>query len=147
MAILTEKRVLLNAHPQTKEEAIRLAGDLLVQDGCVAPEYIEGMLARERIMSTYLGNGVAIPHGQFDDREYIYCTGISVVQVPGGVEWEPGEKAYLVVGIAASKDEHVNVLANLADAVEDEAVVQELIRTTDPHMILRVLDRKRDNAE
>ncbi|RME12412.1 MAG: phosphoenolpyruvate-dependent sugar phosphotransferase system EIIA 2 [Ardenticatenia bacterium] len=140
MAILTAERIQLHAAPQSKEEAIRLVGELLVRDGCVAPEYVEGMLAREKIMSTYLGNGVAIPHGQFENREHIYRSGISVVQVPQGVEWEPGEKAYLIVGIAATSDEHVAVLANLAEAIEDESVVQEMVQTDDPEVILRILN-------
>jgi mannitol PTS system EIIA component len=97
------------------------------------------MLAREETMSTYLGNGVAIPHGQYDNRADILQTGISVLQLPDGVEWEDGEKAYLVIGIAASSDEHVGVLANLAEVIEDEAMTQALITTTDPELILAQL--------
>lgn len=143
MSILTLDRILLRATATSKEQAIRLAGQLLVAGGCVAPAYVEGMLAREETMSTYLGNGVAIPHGQFDNRQQIYQTAISVVQVPQGVEWEPGEKAYLVVGIAASSDEHVSVLANLADAVEDETLTRQLIETEDPQVILQILGAER----
>lgn len=143
MPILTRSRIRLNASPKSKEEAIRMAGDLLVQDGCVAPEYVEGMLAREQTMSTYLGNGVAIPHGQFDNRQQIFKTGISVVQVPQGVEWEPGELAHLIVGIAAFADEHVSVLANLADAIEDEDITRQMSETTDPQVILQVLSAER----
>ncbi len=94
------------------------------------------MLAREETMSTYLGNGVSIPHGTFDNREQIRQTGISVLQLPAGVEWEDGEKAYLVIGIAASSDEHVGVLANLAEVIEDEDITQLLITTSDPQVIL-----------
>ena len=103
-----------------KADAIRQAGQLLVDSGCVKAGYVEGMLAREETMSTYLGNGVSIPHGQYDNREDILQTGISVLQVPAGVEWEDGEKAYLIIGIAASSDEHIGVLSNLAEVIEDE---------------------------
>ncbi|MDW8317040.1 MAG: PTS sugar transporter subunit IIA, partial [Anaerolineae bacterium] len=117
MDILTLDRIRLQATAADKTDAIRQAGELLVRGGCVEPPYIEGMLAREAIMSTYLGNGVAIPHGQNDDRPYILRTGVSVLQVPEGVEWEDGERAYLIIGIAATADEHVGVLANLAEVV------------------------------
>lgn len=92
-------------------------------------------------MSTYVGNGVAIPHGQFDDLSLINKTGISVLQLPEGVEWEEGETVYLVVGIAATSDEHVNILANLAEAVEEEETVQILAKTDDPNTILEQLNK------
>jgi phosphocarrier protein FPr len=100
------------------------------------------MLAREQTMSTYLGNGVSIPHGEYDNREDIIQTGISVLQIPAGVEWEDGEKAYLVIGIAASSDEHVGVLASLAEVIEDEDMTRKLIETSDPTVILTHLSEQ-----
>lgn len=122
-----------------KPDAIRQAGKLLVETGCVLPQYVDGMLAREQSMSTSLGNGVAIPHGIYENRDHILKTGICVLQLPQGVEWEDGETVYLVIGIAASGDEHVGVLSNLAEAVEDENCLNEMIHTTDPEVILRYL--------
>jgi phosphocarrier protein FPr len=106
------------------------------------PQYVEGMLAREEIMSTYLGNGVAIPHGQFDNRGDILKTGISVLQIPDGIEWEPGEKAYLIIGIAALRDEHVAVLGNLAEVIEDEAIAEQMKITTEVDVILDYLNKE-----
>jgi mannitol/fructose-specific phosphotransferase system IIA component len=140
MAILSMERIRLGGQATDRSDAIRQAGQLLVQTGCVTPEYIEGMLGRELSMSTYLGSGVSIPHGMFENREHILNTGISVLQLPAGVEWDEGEeKAYLVIGIAASSDEHVGVLASLAEAIEDEEVTRQLIETTDPEIILKYL--------
>lgn len=139
MTILSAERIQLGAAAATKEEAIRLSGDLLVNTRCVTPRYVDGMLARESTMSTYLGNGVAIPHGEYDNRADILTTGISVLQLPAGVEWEPGENVYLVIGIAASSDEHVGVLAALAEAIEDEEITQLLHTTDDPQVILQHL--------
>lgn len=136
MPILSADRIRLQATATDKADAIRQAGELLVSTGCVKPAYVDGMLAREETMSTYLGSGVSIPHGQFDNREQIMQTGISVLQVPQGVEWEDDEKAYLIIGIAASSDEHVGVLANLAEALEDEDLLEQLISTDDPSLIL-----------
>ncbi|HEX9616751.1 MAG TPA: PTS sugar transporter subunit IIA [Anaerolineales bacterium] len=140
MSILSKERIQLGGRAADRSDAIRQAGQLLVQTGCVKPEYVDGMLGREQSMSTYLGSGVSIPHGLFENREHILKTGISVLQLPTGVEWDAGEeKAYLVIGIAASSDEHVGVLASLAEAIEDEEVTRLLIETTDPEIILKYL--------
>ena len=145
MTILSTERIRLQAQAKDRSDAIRQAGDLLVQSGCVQPPYIEGMLAREESMSTYLGSGVSIPTGLFENREHILKTGISVLQIPQGVEWDEGELAYLIIGIAASSDEHVSVLASLAEAIEDEDTTRLLIETSDPTIILKYLSD--DNAQ
>ena len=142
MAILDVDRIKLGATAVSKADAIRQAGELLVNSGCVEAGYVEGMLAREDTMSTYLGNGVSIPHGQYENRAQILKTGISVLQLPDGIEWEDGEKAHLVIGIAASSDDHVGVLANLAEVIEDEETTERLIHTTDTADILSELGRE-----
>lgn len=139
MAVLALERIQLGATAADKLDAIRQAGELLVKTGCVAPGYVEGMLNRERTMSTYLGNGVAIPHGEYDNLSQVYRTAISVLQLPAGIEWEEGELAHLIIGIAATSNEHVGVLASLAEVVEDEDKISELIHTTDPTVILAAL--------
>ena len=139
--ILTEENIRLNSTALDKKDAIRQAGDLLVKAGCVAPAYIEGMLAREVITSTYLGNGIAIPHGRSEDKDSVYKTGLSVVQFPNGVEWEDGEKAYLAIGIAAIADEHVDILTNLAEAIDDPAQAEILVRASNSGLILERLNR------
>lgn len=143
MAILSKNRISLQASATDRSDAIRQAGDLLVKSGCVLPEYVDGMLKRETTMSTYLGSGVAIPHGVYENRDHVLQTGISALQIPQGVEWdEDGEPVYLVIGIAATGDEHVGVLANLAEAVEDETILNELIHATDPEVILKHLGKE-----
>jgi len=141
MTIVSLETVRLQAQARDKLDAIRQAGELLVHGGCVEPPYVNGMLARERTMSTYLGNGVSIPHGQHEDLALVRRTGISVLQLPEGVEWEPGELAYLVIGIAASSNEHVGVLANLAEVIEDPVAAVEFAHTSDPMLIIERLNR------
>jgi mannitol/fructose-specific phosphotransferase system IIA component len=141
MEILTLDRICVRATASRKEDAIRMAGELLVTTGCVTPEYIEGMLARELTMSTYLGSGVAIPHGQFENREQIHHTGISILQLPDGVEWEDGEKAHLIIGIAATSDEHIGLLSRLAEVVEDEDRITRLFVTLNPQDIYEEFTR------
>lgn len=139
MGILTVGRIRLGATAKDKEDAIRQAGELLVKGGCVTPEYVEGMLERERSMSTYLGVGVSIPHGMYENYAHILQSGLSVLQLPEGVEWEDEEKAHLVIGIASSTDEHIGVLAKLAEAIEDDATLEKLMSTTDPQEIVDLL--------
>jgi mannitol/fructose-specific phosphotransferase system IIA component len=147
MLVLTPNLVQLGATATDKSEAIRQAGELLVRAGCVEPGYVAGMHAREQTMSTYLGGGVAIPHGTYDDLSLVHRTAISVLQVPEGVEWEPGEVAYLVVGIAAVGDEHIGVLARLGQVVEDEALTRLLFEATDPATVVECLSRAGDETE
>ena len=139
MSILSKERIFLHASASDKTDAIRMAGDLLVKSGCVLPEYVDGMLTRELSMSTSLGNGVAIPHGIYENRDHILQTGISVLQLKDGVDWDTDEKVYLVIGIAAAGDEHVGVLANLADVIDNEASLAELLSASDPEVVLKYL--------
>lgn len=146
MAILSKERIRLNATAIDRSDAIQQSGELLVTTGCVLPAYIDGMLKREESMSTYLGSGVSIPHGIFENRDHILQTGISVLQVPAGVDWGDGEMAYLVIGIAAQADEHIGVLAALAEAIEDEDVIRQLIETSDADVVLKYLSASDETA-
>jgi len=130
---------MLGAQAADKVDAIRQAGELLVKAGCVEPTYVDGMLAREQVMSTYLGSGIAIPHGELADLQSVHHTGVSVLQLPEGVNWGPGERAYLVVGLASTNDEHVTVLNNLVDLLQAPEMIPQLIYTTDPMVIINKL--------
>ena len=140
--ILSRETIRLQATADDKEDAIRQAGELLVNAGCVKSDYVLGMLEREKTMSTFVGNGVSIPHGQFNDLELVNRSGISVLQVPDGVEWQPGMTAYLIVGIAATHGEHISILQNLAEVVEEIETVEMLAKTTDPEVILSYLNKQ-----
>ena len=143
---LTEETISLNASANSKEEATRMAGHLLVRGGYVDESYIDGMLAREKSMSTYIGNGVAIPHGQFDDLTLVHRTGISVLQIRDGVTWEGDEKAYLIIGIASNSDDHINILANLAEAIEDPETAKLLAETSEISVVLDHLNAPNTKA-
>jgi len=145
MSILSNDRIALQQQAADKSDAIRQAGQLLVDSGCVLPEYVDGMLKREESMSTSLGNGVAIPHGMDDNRDHILKTGISILQLTEGVEWEEDdEEVRIVIGIAASQDEHVGVLANLADVIEDDDILAELFQSNNPEVFVKYLGAERE---
>jgi len=136
--ILKGENIKLDLDSVTKEEAIQMAGDLLVSGGYVQPEYIQGMFERETQLSTYIGKGVAIPHGVGTSKQYINHSGIVVLQFPQGVDFD-GELAYLVIGIAGVGDAHLEILANLATILEEDVNAEGLIQAKDEDEILRLL--------
>jgi phosphocarrier protein FPr len=138
--ILAKERVILGGHAASREDAIRKAGTMLVEAGLAQTGYVEEMLAREEIMSTSLGVGVAIPHGTYDARKLVLKSGIAVLGLADGVEWQAGDRVRLVIAIAAAADELVGVMANLAEAVTQPDALQELLTTDDPQVILRRLE-------
>ncbi|HZS76633.1 MAG TPA: phosphoenolpyruvate--protein phosphotransferase [Ktedonobacteraceae bacterium] len=146
MITLDERQVQLHAQARSKQEAIQLVGQLLVNSGCIEPGYVTSMLGREQVANTYLGNGIAIPHGLPQDRDLIKQTGVAVVQAPAGVPWNPGESAQLIVGIAAKSDEHIEVLRRLTRVLANKEQVARLTQTTDPRDIIEALTGERPAA-
>ena len=127
--ILKKENIKLGLESVKRAEAIKKAGQLLVDSGYVDQDYVEAMLDREQEMSTYIGQGVAIPHGVGAAKKKIKKTGISVLQFPEGVDFE-GETAYLVIAIAGVGNEHLKILANLSEMIEENESAEKL-RTTD----------------
>lgn len=140
--ILTAEKIMLNAKVASKEEAIRLAGDLLVQAGHVTAAYVEKMQEREQLATTYIGSGVAIPHGTNESKQEIRSTGISIVQAPEGVDFGEGNTAYLLVGIAAVGDEHLEVLSNIAIICSEEENVKRVVQATSADEIIALFSEE-----
>jgi multiphosphoryl transfer protein len=136
--ILRPSAILVGASAATKDEAIDQVGALLMAEGLVTDEYVRAMHEREGIISTYLGNGIALPHGTTEGHASILGTGIAVAQYPEGVPWS-GEPARLVIGLAARSEEHIPILSRLASVLEDAELCERLARTTDPLEIHRAL--------
>ncbi|WP_186645757.1 phosphoenolpyruvate--protein phosphotransferase [Fluviispira vulneris] len=129
--------IKLNMHFANKNEAIISAAKALVDENYVDKKYVESLFAREKISNTYLGNGVAIPHGMSNDRYLINASGISVVQIPNGVEWNSGEKAQLIFAISAKSDEHIEILKKITRLIRNKDKLNHLIHTNDPHDFLK----------
>jgi phosphotransferase system HPr (HPr) family protein len=136
--ILPESAVVVGAAALDRTAAIELVGAMLVAEGRVTPDYVAEMREREEIVSTYLGNGVALPHGTNEARSAVVRTGLAVAQFPAGVPWGD-EPAYLVIGLAATSDEHIEVLSRLATILGDEELCRRLATTTDAAEIYRTL--------
>ena len=119
-----------------KETAIRAAGQLLCDLGFTNEDYIQAMVDRENMVSTYMGMGVAIPHGTSNAKETVKKSGIVVMQYPEGVDFGD-EKAYLVIGIAGVGDEHLEILGNIVASLEDEELLETLKKNADVDTIMK----------
>lgn len=134
--VMLREGVKLGQASVSKEDAIRAAGALLKEIGCVDDSYIDAMLEREKLVTTYMGLGVAIPHGTTQAKGAVKKSGIVMLQYPDGVPFGD-EKAQLVFGIAGVGDEHLDLLANISNALEDEDLLEELKKTNDVDLILK----------
>ncbi|GHT06080.1 multiphosphoryl transfer protein [Planctomycetales bacterium] len=123
--------VCVGTAPKDKEAAIRDACRRLAEAGCVDERYAESMLKREQTANTFLGAGIAIPHGDLADKGRVKRDGLAVLQVPRSVPWGNAQNARLIVAIAAAGDGHLAMLRRLTGIVQDEALVEKLCATAD----------------
>ncbi|WP_449619527.1 PTS sugar transporter subunit IIA [Robertmurraya sp. Marseille-Q9965] len=140
MSIFAKENILLNTAVETKEEAIRLTGSILVENGYVEADYIEKMLEREQLTSTYMGNFVAIPHGTEDSKSLVKQSGISFVQVPAGVDFGGGNIVKLLIGIAGKDNEHLDILSKIAIVCSEEENIEKLVGAESADEILAIFD-------
>ncbi|WP_254446245.1 PTS sugar transporter subunit IIA [Erwinia sp. BNK-24-b] len=120
MMKLAEDALHLNCRAATKTEAIKFTADALEKNGFVKPGFYAGMLAREEHVSTYIGSGIAFPHCAKENLNLVNKTGFHVFQFPNGVSWGAGKVVFIVVAVAATQNEHIQVLADIADLLGNE---------------------------
>ena len=140
--ILTPETIELKASVSSQEEAIRRAGTLLVENGHVEERYIDSMFEREKSVSTFMGNAVAIPHGTGDSKQWVTMSGLSIITVPEGVEYGDGNVARLVIGIAGKGDEHLEILSRIATVCEDEDNVEQIVRAETKEELLAFFEEE-----
>ncbi|WP_149204264.1 PTS sugar transporter subunit IIA [Actinotalea subterranea] len=138
--VLAPGDVLLGATAASKEEAIREAGAVLVRAGAVTPEYVDAMLERERSISTYMGNYLAIPHGTNEAKGTIVRSALCLVRYDEPVDWD-GNPVRVVVGIAGVGDEHLEILSRIALVFADMDQVQQVLDATTPAQVYAILQQ------
>lgn len=138
---ISEKNIFLQRKESNKEDAINFIGEQLVNLGYVSEEYVEGMHAREKLVSTYLGESIAVPHGTIEAKEFIKHTGILFCQFPNGIKWGDDEEdiANIVIGIAAQGDNHIQILSSITNALDDENSLEILKNTHQKTDVLNIL--------
>jgi mannitol PTS system EIIA component len=136
--LLTADAIRLAQRASDRDDAIRQCGQTLVEVGAVAPAYVAAMLERERSVSTYVGEGVAIPHATLAGKADVLRDALAVVRFPDGVDWD-GEQVQVCVAIAAIGDGHVELLSELAQVLLDPDRARRLREATRPEDVLRLL--------
>jgi PTS system mannitol-specific IIA component len=140
MSFLSKQKIKLNVKVNDKFEAIRLAGQLLVEAGHVEAGYVEKMVERETLSSTYLGGGLALPHGTNDSKHLIRSTGMSILVLSDAVDFG-GEPVRLVIGLAAVGDEHLEVLSSLALMVSEDEEMERILKASSEEELLAIFEK------
>ncbi|MFD2681728.1 PTS mannitol transporter subunit IICBA [Bacillus seohaeanensis] len=125
--LLREENIFLNKEFANKEEAIRFAGEALVKAGYVEESYVDAMVERDNITTTYMGNNVAIPHGTEEAKKAVIRSGFTVIQVPNGVEFD-GEETKLIFGIAGKDGTHLEILSNIAVICSEMDNIEQMVQ-------------------
>ena len=137
-ALLELRGIQLDAAAGGAEEAIRIAGQILVDIDAVDPSYVDAMLEREQSVSTVMGEGVAIPHGTNESKDAVLRNALSFTRFPDGVDWN-GKPVTIAIGIAAQGNDHVGILSKLAMILVDPDKAEQLRNTTDAQQVLDLL--------
>ncbi|MCS0306118.1 PTS mannitol transporter subunit IICBA [Vibrio diabolicus] len=138
---IQRENIHLGLKAANKEEAIRFAGNKLVELGYAEPEYVDAMFEREALVPTYLGESIAVPHGTVEAKDRVKKTGIVICQYPSGIQFteDDDDVAKLVIGIAAKNDEHIQVITTITNALDEPEVIEKLTSTNDVEEILNIL--------
>ena len=139
MLELNAQHIHMHQAAADKPAALALLGEVLVADGLVAPGYLDGLRAREAQGSTFLGQGIAIPHGTPETRDQVFTTGVRLLHFPAGVDWGNGQQVYLAIGIAARSDEHLRLLQLLTRALGEGDLSEALQKAQSPEAIIDLL--------
>lgn len=137
-SLLPREGVLLGLATTDRDDAVRRAGQALVDIGAVEPDYVAAMHEREAMVSSYVGEGFAIPHGTDEGRALVRRASLAFLQFPDGVDWG-GQTAYVAIGIAAAENEHMGVMSRLAQVLLEPETAERLRTTTDPDEVLALL--------
>jgi len=127
--ILKKENILRDCRPEEKNVIISKMGEILFRDGYITREYIQGMLDKEQVFNTNIGNGVAIPHGIESARDFVLHSGICIMIFPEGTEWGNDEKVNIVIGIAGKEKDHIDILEKIAMTLSEPDEVEKLIQS------------------
>lgn len=137
--LFSNENIFLNQSFENQEEAIEKAGQALVDAGAVTDSYIQAMKDREEVVSTYMGNGLAIPHGTEEAKNSVMQSGLTLLQVPNGVQWGD-ETAKVIVGIAGKDGEHLDLLSKIAITFSEEENVERILNAQSAEEIKAVFE-------
>lgn len=138
--LLLRENICVNCEPESQEQVIRKVGQMLVNSGYVGQSYVEAMLEREKSFSTFMGSGLALPHGVEEAKKEIKSSGIAVMIFPEGIDWA-GNVVNVVIGIAGVGEEHIQILSVIAEKMLDETAAERLVKG-DVDTVYEILSEK-----
>ena len=146
MSVLELDRIDLHGTATNRDEAIRDVGAMLTSAGSVTPAYVDAMYDRERTVSTYMGNYLAIPHGTNEAKDSILRSALAIIRYDSPLDWA-GNEVRFVIGIAGQNNEHLGILSKLALVFSEEDDVQKLLAARTPEELMSLLgDVNEDDA-
>lgn len=132
--------VLLGQTFWSKRDVVQAIGDVMLAHGEVTPRYVEGMFRKEEMFSTWVTEGVALPHGTNDVKDEVLRNSVVVVQIPEGVDWGQGMIVHLAIGFAGrGDDEHVKLMTSIARVLQDKNLMSQLRTSTDKREVVRIM--------
>ena len=137
--LFSNNNIFLNVSVSNQDEAIEKAGRALVDSGAVKEGYIQAMKDRENVVSTFMGNGLAIPHGTDEAKTSVLKSGLTLLQIPNGIDWD-GEEVKVVVGIAGKDGEHLDLLSKIAITFSEEENVDRIVNASSAEEIKQVFE-------
>lgn len=137
--LFSNDNIFLNVSVSNQDEAIEKAGRALVDSGVVKEGYIQAMKDRENVVSTFMGNGLAIPHGTDEAKDEVIASSLTLLQIPKGVDWN-GEEVKVVVGIAGKDGEHLDLLSKIAITFSEEDNVDRIVNAKSAEEIKQVFE-------
>ncbi len=136
--MIDKNLILLNKEIKSKKDAIEMSGKLLYENGCVKHDYIDSMHQRDQKLSVYMGNMIAIPHGTDEARSLVIKTGVSMIQVPSGIDFD-GNQVKIIFGIAANGDDHLDIISKIAILCSDIDNVEKLAKMDNIDQIIEMI--------
>ena len=128
--VLKKENIITNQRGLGKEQVITKLGEILYDAGCIEKEYIQGMLDKEGVFNTFMGNDVAIPHGIEESKVYVKKAGIAIITLPDGVDWGNGNRVRIAIGIAGKSSEHIEILSSIAILLSEMENVEKAVSGT-----------------
>lgn len=144
--LLAPESIRLDASATGRDDAIRQAGAALVDVGAVDWAYVDAMIDRENSVSTFLGEGVAIPHGTLGAKGSVNSDAISMIKFPAGVDWD-GNSVQIAFAIAAKGNGHIALLSQLATILMDPERAAALRAATTTAEVYVLLAAEADTTE
>lgn len=143
--IFTSSNIFVNMVSTSKEEAIKLAGQKLIEAGFVKEEYIESMLNRESMLNTYMNNGIAIPHGDRESQDLIIKSGFVILQFKNAINFGEDKSAHILIATAGKGNTHLKILAGIAYFAKDLSIVDKIVTSNSETEIYALLSQYFDN--